>query len=74
MIDKRKITVNVQVLLDKWLDETGAESRLNVDELDRLAGLIEGAIESAFRQGYAEAVNPPESERQNERPSESENG
>lgn len=59
MIDKRKITVNVQLLLDKWLDETGAESRLNVDELEHLAALIERAIESAFRQGYAQGINPP---------------
>lgn len=76
MIDNRKYTVIAQTNIDTWLEVTGVEACLSLEDIEKLITVVEKALKSGFQDGYEYGIaqGKSEAENENERPSESKNG
>lgn len=76
MIDNRKYTVIAQTNIETWLEVTGVEACLSLEDIEKLITVVERALKLGFEDGYEYGIaqGKSESEKDNERPSESENG
>ena len=80
MIDNRKNTITATANIETWLQETGVEACLSMEDIEKLIVIVERALKSGFEDGYqygiaqGKAESESGGEKENERPSESENG